>query len=30
LDRFFITATFESEDIAFSERPFPPNLLSID
>ena len=30
LDRFFITATFESEDIAFSEQPFPPNLLSID
>ena len=30
LDRFFITATFESEDIAFSERPFPPDLLSIN
>ena len=26
LDRFFITATFESEDIAFSEQPFPHGI----
>jgi chaperone BCS1 len=27
LDRFFISATFDSDDMAFSEKPFPHGLF---